>query len=95
MNRRALLTEAGVLCLAVVLALAGSRSYAADPGPVTVLVTYHSSTGNTEKMAQGVADGAKAVLGTSVILKALREVVWVNSGTSGYGRTVRAPAACR
>jgi NAD(P)H dehydrogenase (quinone) len=74
MNRRSLLTEAGVLCLAVVLALAGSRSYAADPGPVTVLVTYHSSTGNTEKMAQGVADGAKAVPGTTVVLKRVGEV---------------------
>ena len=28
-------------------------------------------------------------------IQALREVVWVNSGTYGYGGTVRAPAACR
>jgi NAD(P)H dehydrogenase (quinone) len=39
-----------------------------------VLVTYHSMTGNTEKMGQGVADGAKAVPGTTVILKRVGEV---------------------
>ena len=37
---------------------------------------------------------AMALYGRKVIL-ALREVVWVNSGTCGYGGTVRAPAACR
>ena len=33
-----------------------------------VLVTYHSMTGNTEKMAQSVSDGAKSA-GAEVILK--------------------------
>jgi hypothetical protein len=28
-------------------------------------------------------------------MKALREVVWVSSGTFGYSGTVRGPAACR
>jgi NAD(P)H dehydrogenase (quinone) len=74
MNSRELLRQAGVLSVAVVLAFCGSRSYAADPEPITVLVTYHSDTGNTEKMAQGVAEGAKAVPGTSVILKRVGEV---------------------
>jgi NAD(P)H dehydrogenase (quinone) len=40
-----------------------------------VLVTYHSATGNTEKMADGVAEGAKAVSGTSVVLKRVGEVI--------------------
>ena len=40
-----------------------------------MLVTYHSATGNTEKMAQGVAEGAKAVSGTSVVLKRVGEVM--------------------
>jgi NAD(P)H dehydrogenase (quinone) len=75
MNRRAFLKNAGVLSgAAVVLALYGSPVNAADPQPVTVLVTYHSATGNTEKMAQGVAEGAKAVPGTSVLLKRVGEV---------------------
>jgi NAD(P)H dehydrogenase (quinone) len=74
MNRRELLKRAGVLCTAAVLALYASPSDAADPAPVIVLVTYHSATGNTEKMAQGVAEGAKAVSGTSVVLKRVGEV---------------------
>jgi len=59
---------------AAILALYGSSGDAADPAPVTVLVTYHSVTGNTERMAQGVAEGAKAVSGTSVVLKRVGEV---------------------
>jgi NAD(P)H dehydrogenase (quinone) len=74
MNRREFLKRTGVLSAAVILALYCSPSDAADPQPVIVLVTYHSATGNTEKMAQGVAEGAKAVSGTSVILKRVGEV---------------------
>src|SRR6266705_2235966 len=65
---------AGVLSAALVLALYGGLGDAADPTPVSVLVTYHSATGNTEKMAQGVADGAKVVSGTSVVLNRVGEV---------------------
>ena len=75
MNRREFLKRAGVLCTAAVLALYASPGDAADPAPVIVLVTYHSATGNTEKMAQGVAEGAKAVSGTSVVLKRVGEVM--------------------
>lgn len=75
MNRRECLKRAGVLSAAVILALYGSPSDAADPQPVTVLVTYHSASGNTEKMAQAVAEGAKAVSGTSVVLKRVGEVI--------------------
>jgi NAD(P)H dehydrogenase (quinone) len=74
MNRREFLKRAGVLSAALILALYGSPSDAADPQPVTVLVTYHSATGNTEKMAQAVAEGTKAVSGTSVVLKRVSEV---------------------
>jgi NAD(P)H dehydrogenase (quinone) len=42
---------------------------------VTVLVVYYSASGSTEKMAQGVADGAKAVSGTKVVLKRVSEAV--------------------
>jgi NAD(P)H dehydrogenase (quinone) len=75
MNRRECLRRGGVLSAAVILALYGSPSDAADPQPVTVLVSYHSASGNTEKMAQAVAEGAKAVSGTSVVLKRVGEVV--------------------
>jgi NAD(P)H dehydrogenase (quinone) len=75
MKRRECLKKAGVLSAAVILALYGSPSGAADPQPVTVLVTYHSVSGNTEKMAQAVAEGAKAVSGTSVVLKRVGEVI--------------------
>lgn len=75
MNRREFLKRAGVLCTVAVLALYASPGDAADPAPVIVLVTYHSATGNTEKMADGVAEGAKAISGTSVVLKRVGEVI--------------------
>lgn len=34
-----------------------------------ILIVYHSQTGNTKKMAQAVAEGARAVEGVEVILK--------------------------
>jgi NAD(P)H dehydrogenase (quinone) len=74
MNRRELLKKAGVLLAVAVPTIGGSPGYAADPPPVTVLVAYHSVTGNTEKMAQAVAEGAKAISGTSVVLKRIADV---------------------
>ncbi len=74
MNRRDFLKDSAILLAALVAALFSGLVEAADPQPVTVLVVYHSATGNTEKMAQGVAEGAKAVSGTSVVLKRVGEV---------------------
>ena len=54
--------------------LGGNPANAADPQPVTVLVADHSATGNTEKMAEGVAEGAWAVSGTRVHLKRVADV---------------------
>jgi len=34
-----------------------------------ILIVYHSQTGNTEKMAQAVAEGAKSIEGAEVLLK--------------------------
>jgi len=45
------------------------------PVSVTVLVAYHSATGHTEKMAQGVVDGARSLPGTRVVLKRVGDVV--------------------
>ena len=74
MNRREFLQEAGNVVLAAVFLLGSSTTQAADAPPVTVLVVYHSASGNTEKMAQGVAEGAKGVAGTKVVLKRVGEV---------------------
>src|SRR5262249_47352547 len=71
MNRTAYLI--GIVVIAGLLVTSGPAQ-AVDPAPVTVLIAYHSATGNTEKMAQGVADGAKAVTGTTVVLKRVGEV---------------------
>lgn len=41
---------------------------------VNVLVTYHSLTGHTEKMAQAVVEGAKSIPGTRVTLRRVGDV---------------------
>lgn len=62
-----------ILC-AWALALPAAPSLAAAPDAVAVLVTYHSLSGNTEKMARAVAEGAQSVPGTRVALKRVGEV---------------------
>jgi NAD(P)H dehydrogenase (quinone) len=44
------------------------------PYQVKVLVTYHSLSGNTERMAEAVADGARSIQGTEVLLKRVGQV---------------------
>jgi NAD(P)H dehydrogenase (quinone) len=73
MNRRELLRDVGVATAAASLASSASQAQ----GPVAganMLIAYHSVTGNTEKMAQGVAEGARTMSGTSVILKRVGDV---------------------
>jgi NAD(P)H dehydrogenase (quinone) len=74
MNSRGCIKSAGILSAVLVLALYGGVGDAADLTQVSVLVTFHSAAGNTEKMAQGVAEGAKAVSGTTVVLKWVGDV---------------------
>ena len=74
MKRRGYLKKAGALGVALILVLSASPDGAADPQSTKVLVTYHSVTGHTEKVAQGVAAGAGAVPATSVVLKRVGEV---------------------
>jgi NAD(P)H dehydrogenase (quinone) len=52
-----------------------AASAAEPPASVTVLVAYHSTTGHTEKMAQGVVDGARSLPGTRAVLKRVGDVV--------------------
>ncbi|RMH06656.1 MAG: flavodoxin family protein [Nitrospirae bacterium] len=51
-----------------------SLGMAAEPVSVRVLVVYHSLTGNTEKLAHAVAEGAQSVPGTTVDLRRVGEV---------------------
>ncbi len=47
-----------------------SRSWADEAFPVVkILVTYHSSSGNTERMAEAVVEGARSVPNTLVVLR--------------------------
>jgi NAD(P)H dehydrogenase (quinone) len=62
------------LC-ALFLVLGFSEVSADEPASlVKVLVTYHSLSGNTERMAEAVADGVKGVPGTEVLLKRVGKV---------------------
>jgi len=74
MDSRALLKSLSFLPTVVALVFSGGPAHAADPTAIGVLVVYHSASGNTEKMAQGVVDGAKAVSGVNVVLKRAAEV---------------------
>lgn len=63
---------ASVLAVALICSV---PAWAEDvPPPVKVLVTYHSLSGNTERMAEAVVDGAKSVPGTEVVLKRVGQV---------------------
>jgi NAD(P)H dehydrogenase (quinone) len=73
MNAGRILTIAAII-LTIIGGL-GPRSRAEEaPLPVKVLVTYHSLTGNTERMAEAVVEGAKSVPGTLVMLKRVGQV---------------------
>lgn len=41
---------------------------------IKVLVVYHSLSGNTERMAEAVAEGAKSLSGTEVVTKRVEQV---------------------
>src|ERR1044071_7745041 len=71
MNQRLVLLN---LTIAANFVLVLGYASAALAQSFSVLVAYHSGTGNTEKMAQGVAEGAKSVPGSSVSVKRVGEV---------------------
>jgi len=69
------LNTPGVFLVAWVWLALTVVAWGAEPSPVIkVLVAYHSVTGNTEKMARGVADGAREVPGTSAVMKRVGQV---------------------
>ena len=62
------------LC-AIFLVLGFGEVSADEPASlVKVLVTYHSLSGNTERMAEAVADGVKSVSGAEALLKRVGKV---------------------
>jgi NAD(P)H dehydrogenase (quinone) len=68
----------GFLCLCALLlvpATGSGETFADEPAQlVKVLVTYHSLSGNTERMAEAVVDGVKSVPGTKALLKRVGQV---------------------
>lgn len=63
------------VCMILVgLWLGATAAQAADPPGIKILVAYHSVTGNTEKLARGVAEGAKRLPGTTVVMKRVGQV---------------------
>jgi len=64
----------GFLLAGLLAGWMGAASAAEAPASVTVLVAYHSATGHTEKMAQGVVEGAARIPGTKVVLKRVGDV---------------------
>jgi len=64
------------LCaLLLILGISSDETCADEPLPlVKVLVTYHSLSGNTERMAEAVVEGVKSVPGTAALLKRVGKV---------------------
>ena len=67
MNLRVGIFSLALMCFGIVPAWA-------DEPSITVLVAYHSMGGHTERMAQGVVEGAQRVSGTKVLLKRVGQV---------------------
>jgi NAD(P)H dehydrogenase (quinone) len=63
-----------VWAVSLLLVCAGFVPAWADEPTIRVLVAYHSMGGHTEKMAQGVLEGARSVPGTQVLLKRVGQV---------------------
>ena len=58
--------KVAVMLFAVAVTLLANNALV---GQVTVLISYHSKTGNTAAMAEAVAEGARVVEGVTVIMK--------------------------
>lgn len=65
---------AGILCYSAACPVNSASAEEAAPASVKVLVAYHSLSGNTERMAEAVVDGAKSVPGTVTLMKRVGQV---------------------
>jgi NAD(P)H dehydrogenase (quinone) len=66
--------RAFVLALIILVSAASPAASLAAEDLVSILIAYHSRTGNTEKMAEAVVEGAKRVPGTTVMLRRVGQV---------------------
>jgi NAD(P)H dehydrogenase (quinone) len=62
------------LLACIVLVMLQPSTAPAQQTPVRILITYHSETGNTEKLAQSIRDGAKSVPGAEITLQKMADV---------------------
>lgn len=75
MNRKKIMSDGSCIILAIIWTAVAWPAWADEAQPsVKVLVAYHSLSGNTERMAEAVAEGAKSVVGTEVLLKRVGQV---------------------
>ncbi len=63
-----------LLCATSLLATPASGQSADSPPTIHVLVAYHSLSGHTERMAEAVAEGARTVAHTHVVVKRVGKV---------------------
>lgn len=63
-----------LLCASSLLAVPMIARAADSPPTINVLVAYHSLSGHTERMAEAVAEGARSVPQTQVVLKRVGKV---------------------
>lgn len=63
-----------ITCLGVLLGVASMAAAQDQPAAVRILIAYESVTGNTEKLAQAIRDGAVAVPAVEVTLSRASEV---------------------
>jgi NAD(P)H dehydrogenase (quinone) len=63
-----------LFAFAIICSIASWSWAEVAPPPINVLVTYHSLSGNTERMAEAVVEGVKSVPGTQAVLKRVGQV---------------------
>lgn len=63
-----------ILLVAYCSSIGSARAEEPPARVVKVLVAYHSLSGNTERMAEAVVEGAKGLPGTDVVLKRVGQV---------------------
>jgi NAD(P)H dehydrogenase (quinone) len=75
MNRNKIMSSGCSIMLMMVWTAVAWPAWADEAqSAIKVLVAYHSLSGNTERMAEAVVDGAKSVVGTEVMLKRVGQI---------------------